>query len=180
MLDPSPGILLVAALALLFASSAWHKTRSVPEFAAVLTAYRVLPAAVSRRIAWAVPLLELTIAAALLWQPSRRAAAVAGIALLIAYAGGIALNLARGRRDLDCGCAGAGNRRSIAGWMVWRNLSLAACLGVAAMPWVPRTLVATDALTIAGGLAVAALLYMTLDRLLGQVKPRSAALRGAR
>ncbi len=180
MLDPSPGILLVAALALLFASAAWHKARSVSEFTAVFVAYRVLPAAVSGRIAWAVPMLELAIAAALPWEPSRRAAAVAGIVLLIAYAGGIALNLARGRRDLDCGCAGAGNRRSIAGWMVWRNLLLAACLGVAAMPWSPRTLDAIDVLTIAGGLAVAVLLYLTLDRLLGQVMPRSAALRGAR
>ena len=64
--------------------------------------------------------------------------------------------------------------------MVWRNVLLAAALAVAALPWAPRTLVATDALTITGGLAVAVLLYMTLDRLLGQVMPRAAALRGGR
>jgi hypothetical protein len=180
MLDPAAGILLAAALALLFASAAWHKLRALAQFTAVFVAYRVLPPAVSGRIAWTVPALELAIAAALPWEPSRRAASVAGAAILTAYAGGIALNLARGRRDLDCGCAGPGDRRPIAGWMLWRNLLLAAALGIAAMPWSPRALVVLDILTIAGGLAVAALLYVALDRLLGQVMPRSAALKGAR
>jgi len=180
MLDPAAGIPLLAALALLFASAAWHKLRALPQFRAVLVAYRVLPAAVSGRVAWIVPLLELAVAAALAWPATRPAATAAGAALLVAYAGGIALNLARGRRDLDCGCAGPGDRRPIALWMVARNLLLAACLGIAAVPWSPRALVAVDILTIGGALAVAVLLYAALDRLLGQVMPRSAALKGAR
>ena len=179
MLDPSPGILLVAALVLLFASAAWHKARALTEFTAVFVAYRMLPAAIGRRVAWLVPALEFAVAAGLPWAWSRPAAAIAGSALLIAYAGGIALNLARGRRDLDCGCAGPGDRRPIAGWMVGRNLLLIAALGLAAMPWSPRALIAVDALTIAGGLAVAVFLYTALDRLLGQVMPRAAALKGA-
>jgi hypothetical protein len=63
---------------------------------------------------------------------------------------------------------------------VWRNLLLGAALAAAGLPWAARTLVWTDAITAAGGLALIALLYVTLDRLLGQVMPRTAALRGAR
>jgi hypothetical protein len=38
----------------------------------------------------------------------------------------------------------------------------------------------TDAITVGGGLTVLALLYVALDRLLGQVMPRTAVLRGVR
>jgi hypothetical protein len=64
--------------------------------------------------------------------------------------------------------------------MVWRNLALAAALAAAGMPWTPRALGWTDLITVAGGVAVLVLLYVALDRLLGQVMPRTAALRGAR
>ena len=84
MLDPAPGMLLVATFALLFASAAWQKARVRSEFTAVFVAYRVLPTALARRVAWVVPLVEIAIAASLLWDPSRRAAAVAGIAVLLA------------------------------------------------------------------------------------------------
>ena len=76
--------------------------------------------------------------------------------LLIAYSAGIALNFARGRRELDCGCGAAGNRRSIAPWMVWRNLLLALALGLAALPWIARPLGGLDVLTLIGGLTAAA------------------------
>jgi hypothetical protein len=58
--------------------------------------------------------------------------------------------------------------------MVWRNLFFAAALATAALPWSPRPLTLTDALTIVAGLAAAALLYAAVDRLLGDVRPRIA------
>jgi hypothetical protein len=124
-----------------------------------------------------VPLLELTLAAGLLAPASRAACACAGAGLLVLYAFAIALNLARGRRELACGCGGANERRPIAAWMVWRNLLLAAILAVAALPAAARPLEAVDLLTVGGGLAVAALLYMSADALLGRVAPRSARWR---
>jgi len=96
--------------------------------------------------------------------------------VLIVYAFGMAINLARGRRDLDCGCGTARDRRSIAAWMVWRNLFLAAALGIAAFPWSPRPLDLSDLLTVMGGLTVGVILYLALDRLLGDVAPRAAIL----
>jgi hypothetical protein len=40
-------------------------------------------------------------------------------------------------------------------------------------------MVAVDALTVAAGMATAALLYVSLDRLLGQVLPRAQLLQGS-
>jgi hypothetical protein len=178
MIDPAIGALLAGAFALLFVSAALHKLLHRAEFSEAFRAYAVLPPELAR-LAGLVPLLELTVGVALLAGGSRAGAAAAGAALLVVYASAIAINLARGRRDLSCGCGGPNDRRPIAAWMVWRNLLLAALLAVTLLPWVARPLGAADALTIGAGTAVTALLYMSLDALLGSVAPRSAALRGA-
>jgi hypothetical protein len=179
MLDPAIGFLLLGCFALLFVSAALQKLRALPRFAEVLRAYRVLPAG-AVRIAVLLPLLELTLALALLVPSTRMAAAGAGAALLALYAGGIALNLARGRRDLACGCGGSDEARPIAPWMVVRNLLLASLLAATLLSWQVRTLMATDLLTVAGGVTVATLLYASLDRLLGRVVPQTAAFGGSR
>jgi hypothetical protein len=179
MLDPAIGFLLLGCFALLFASAALQKLRALPRFVEVLRAYRVLPAA-AMQLAVLVPLLELTLGLALLVPVTRMAAAGAGAALLALYAGAIALNLARGRRDLACGCGGPDEARPIAPWMVVRNLVLASLLVATLLSWQVRTLLATDLLTVAGGVTVATLLYASLDRLLGRMVPRSAAFGGSR
>ena len=177
MLDPAFGYLIVAGIALLFASAGAHKLRDLARFADAFAAYRMLPDALARRLAWLIPVLELSVAASLLWEPSRRTAVIAGIILLIAYASGLSVNLLRGRRDLDCGCGSARDRRAIAAWMVWRNLILAAAAGISLLPWPPRSFVLTDLLTVMGGLAVGATLYAAVDRLLGDVAPKAMILR---
>jgi Methylamine utilisation protein MauE len=179
MLDPAIGYLLLGCFALLFLSAALQKLRALPRFAEVLHAYRVLPAG-AVRLAVLLPLLELTLGLALLVPSTRMAAAGAGAALLALYAGAIALNLARGRRDLACDCGGFDEVRPIAPWMVVRNLLLASLLVATLLSWQVRTLLPTDLLTVAGGVAVATLLYASLDRLLGRVVPRTAAFGGSR
>lgn len=177
MIDPVPALLILFGVAVLFADAAIHKLRNLPTFAETFAAYRLLPDAAARRLAWIVPWAEAVVAAALLWPASRFWAVPSAILIFAAYASALALNLARGRRDLDCGCAGPGRRRPIAAWMVWRNLVLAAALGFASLPSSPRPLAAADVLTLAGGLAAAIALYGAVDRLLGDVAPRAEALR---
>jgi len=179
MLDPAIGTLILGCCAVLFASSALHKLRSPGRFAQVLRAYRLLPEALVS-LAPVVPLLELCVALALLWPPVRAAGVLLGVALLIAYAAAIALNLRRGRADLACGCGGPDEARPIAPWMVGRNLLLAALLAGTLIPWRGRALLATDLLTVGAGVAVATLLYVSADRLLGRVAPRAAMLGGPR
>lgn len=174
MLDPAIGTLLAGCYALLFASAALHKLLDLRSFAAVLDAYALLPGL--GRLAPAVPVAELSVAAGVLAGSARLWGAFGGAMLLCAYAGAIALNLRRGRTDLACGCGGPNERRPIARWMVWRNLALALALGGAALPWSHRPMLAMDALTVAAGVATAAFLYVSLDRLLGQVLPRAQLL----
>src|SRR6266478_3681780 len=167
MIDPAIGAMLAGALALLFVSAAFNKLRSLQRFAEVFRAYRLLPDGVAR-LAWLVPALELTVGVGLLARRSRAGASAA-----------IAINLQRGRRDLASGCGGPHERRPIAAWMVWRNLLLAGLLGALLLPWSARPMAVADAVTIGAGTAVAALLYMSLDRLLAQITPRTALLRGS-
>jgi hypothetical protein len=177
VLDPAFGYLIIAGIALLLTTAGAHKARDLARFAEAFAAYRVLPEAFARRVAWLIPSLELGLAASLLWEPSRRAAAVAAIAVLMAYASGLGINLVRGRRDLDCGCGTARDRRPIAGWMVWRNLMLAAVVGITVLPWSPRAFTLIDLLTVMGGLLVGVSLYAAVDRLLGDVAPKAMLLR---
>ena len=170
MIDPAVGVLLAGAFALLFASAALHKFLDPERFGAAFRAYELVPVP----LAWVsrfVPMLELAIAVALLPAGSRGGAAVAGAVLLLAYGGAIAVNLGRGRRDLDCGCSGPSERRPIDMWMVWRNLLLAALLAALRLPWAPRPFSAVDALTVGAGTAVVALLYMSVDALFGRAAP---------
>ncbi len=178
MIDPAAGYLIVCGVALLFALAGSHKLRNLAVFTEVLCEYRVLPEPLARRSAWLIPAVELGIALALPWQACRPWALIAAIGVLIAYASGISLNIARGRRGLDCGCGASGNRRAIAPWMVWRNLVFSLALGVAALPWIARPLSGLDVLTVIGGLTAAAMLYATIDRLLGDVAPKTIALMG--
>jgi Methylamine utilisation protein MauE len=177
MIDPAVGALLAGAFALLFASAALHKLSDLPHFAQVLNAYRLVPETLAP-LARLVPVLELSVAAGLLLRGARAGACVSGALLLLLYAAAIGINLARGRRDLACGCGGPNDRRPIARWMIVRNLVLALVLMGLLLPWSSRPLGAADALTIGVGTAVAALLYMSLDSLLGRIAPRAAELRG--
>jgi len=179
LLDPALGCLIVAAAALLFAGASLHKARRIRRFTQIFAAYRVLPDAWAQRLAWLVPCIEGTIAVAVAWPATRRAALLAGVAALLVYAAAIGVNLLRGRSDLDCGCGAARERRRIAAWMVWRNLALAAALGVALLPWRSRPWDPTDVITLVGGLIVSVTLYAAVDRLLGLVTPRGMMLRRA-
>ena len=178
MTDPAVATLLAGAFALLFASAALHKFRDLAVFAQLLAAYRLLPERVN--VAPLVPLAEVAVAAGLLVPATRAAAALGGAALLLLYAAALGVNLARGRRDLSCGCGGASERRPIAPWMVVRNLACAALLTTLALPVGTRPLEAVDALTIAAGVAVAGFLYTAADLLLGRIRPRGLAMRGPR
>lgn len=178
MLDPAVGTLIDLSGASLFASAAAHKTRRFGEFAESFAAYRVVPARWAGVAAHAVPILEVAVCAALLLPAEHARGTLAASGLLIAYAAAIALNLARGRRELDCGCAAPGRRRPIAAWMVWRNLTLAFILGSAASPWTARALEAADYLTVVGGLSAVVLLYLAVDRLAADVAPKGMAFRG--
>jgi hypothetical protein len=177
-MDPAVQLIARGALALLFGWSAAHKLRDVEGFRAALEGYELLP----RR--WAVPagaLLiagEVGVAAGLLLPRVAPVAALGAAALLVLYAGAIAVNLRRGRHDIDCGCGGPAGRQPISAALVVRNGVLAAAAIGSALPAQSRSLTWLDGTTVVAAVATLALLYAAVDGLLLNRRdhsPRSGA-----
>ena len=163
-MDPVFDLIIRAALGVLFVVAAWHKLRDPRRFAATLGEYRLLPAPFAPAAAACVVLAELGAVVALLLWP--RGGAAAAAALLAVYASAIAVNLARGRRHIDCGCAGPAARREISAWMVARNAVVAvAALAAAVLPMEARELVWLDACTIVAATALLAACWSATDHL---------------
>jgi hypothetical protein len=177
-IDPVFGALIAISFAVLFASAAMHKWRNLRSFEEAFAAYALLPQLTRRRLTWLVPLSETIVAVGLLARVSRAGSAIVGAVLLLGYAGAIALNLQRGRRDIACGCGGPDQRRPIAGWMAWRNLALALLLGIAVCPLNGRAITWMDGATITFGAAAATVVYLCVDRL-GQLAGRGRALQSS-
>src|SRR2546428_13263493 len=112
-MDPAIDATLRAALGLLFLVAAVHKLRDFGRFRATLAEYRLLPRAVLPVAAGLVLVAELSVAAMLVTPARGAPGPLAACAILVVYATAIAINLARGRRHIDCGCAGPAGRRPI-------------------------------------------------------------------
>lgn len=183
-LDPAIADLVAVALSLLFAKAAVDKFMDLARFRQLLEAYDLLPAKLAEYGAVVVPAIESALAVGLLLGcfgvGSRPLAGLLAACVLGAYGVAIALNLLRGRKDLDCGCAPAGERRPIAAWMPARNAVLALSALTLTLPIGTRDLGFADMPLLLGGVITCALLYATLDFLLGKVAPTTANLRVSR
>jgi hypothetical protein len=174
-LDPVLGLALRGGLALLLGSAAWHKLRDLGAFRSALEGYRLLPEPLLGFAALALIAAEIVSAGALVRAPTGGYAAAALLAL---YSLAIGVNLARGRREIDCGCFGPAARQPLSLALVLRNLVLLALALACALPETPRPLVWVDALTIAAALGFGALVHGSVNALLANA-PRLRALRDA-
>ncbi|HEY5568720.1 MAG TPA: MauE/DoxX family redox-associated membrane protein [Gammaproteobacteria bacterium] len=166
-LDPVVSISVSYALAVLWLTAAVHKAAGFGGFLGTLRAYRIVP----RALLWPCALIIIGVEAGLgiaLLAPIERALPLAAAAgLLTLYAAAIGVNLARGRRYIDCGCTGPGLRHPLGAWMVWRNLALAAAaLAAGGLPVADRPLLWVDALSISATVGVLMAMYATLNRLI--------------
>lgn len=172
MLDPALALCVSLAGALLFGTAAAHKLRDPRLFAATLAEYRLLPHPLVWPAALAIIALECALTFGFCWPATRAASGAAAAALLLIYAAGIGANLARGRRDLDCGCSG--RPQPIGAWLLARNGLLAVALASLTLPVAPRSLAAADIASACAALLVATLLYLSANLLLGRAPPRHA------
>ncbi|MEQ8493000.1 MAG: MauE/DoxX family redox-associated membrane protein, partial [Gammaproteobacteria bacterium] len=150
-LDPVLQLTALAALALVFASAAWHKLRDLLAFELALEAYALLPGWLLRPFARALPLAELTAVALLLFAPTRGAGSVLALALLALVTGAVALNLLRGRTDVGCGCGGIEDEQTLSWALVARNLLLALLGATGLAATTPRALLWLDYLSVGAG-----------------------------
>jgi hypothetical protein len=179
MIDPVIELILCAVLALLFAAAAWHKVSEHGRFTASLGAYALVPTLLVAPSALLLPVLEGALAVGLLHAPTRQPAAIASMALLALYTGAIVVNLARGRRQIDCGCFAASARIALSPWLVARNLVLIGAAGLLVAPVRARTLVWIDAFTVMAAVLALWLLATAAQRL-AQTGPALERLGGHR
>lgn len=165
----SPAFLWTAALLLagIFLPSAWSKLRAMDELEGIVADYRLLPEPLVRPVARALPIAEIAAGLLLLWPATRAAGALLAMALLLLFAFAMAVNLARGRREIDCGCF-LGRQKERIGWLlVARNLllvALAAPLTIVEPAAAPGLLDLLTVLFAAGSLLA---LYAAFSRLAG-------------
>jgi hypothetical protein len=175
LIDPAISWTIAISLAVLFVSAASHKLRDPARFREVLRNYRLLTEILVPTAAVLLIALELTAVVLLLVVDTRMAGALLSAGMLAIYAVAMAINLLRGRVNLDCGCLGIGARQPVRWWMVGRNVALAAIALLTVPPMMPRELTALDGVTIACATLSLALLY-TAQSLLGAAGVR---LRGS-
>ncbi|BCX17877.1 MAG: hypothetical protein KatS3mg117_1559 [Geminicoccaceae bacterium] len=118
--------LVAFLLAGIFLPSAWSKLRAIDEFTGIVADYRLLPGPLVEPVARLLPILEVATGLLVLLPPVWPVAAALATGLLLLFALAMAINLARGRREIDCGCY-LGRQKERIGWpLVVRNLLLAA------------------------------------------------------
>ncbi|WP_136162682.1 MauE/DoxX family redox-associated membrane protein [Sphingomonas flavalba] len=170
MLDPFLLLLARAALGGLMLAAALHKLSEPARFADAVDGYRLVPAPLIRPTAWAIMLAELAAALAVLWPVGEAwRAGLGGVAgLMLAYAAAMAINLLRGRSNVDCGCLGFGAAKRIRWAMVGRGGALAAVSALVALaPAAVRPLLWIDWFGVGVGLLCVLLLYIAFDAIIG-------------
>ncbi len=177
-LDPTLALTAMLLLAAIFASAAMTKLRALDQFAGVVENYALLPAPLLRPVVLLLPAVELAAAVGLLVPATRPYAAAVLVLLLLIFAAAMAINLRRGRRDIDCGCHLGLLKQRISWPLVVRNLLVALfALVLLAGGAVPRSLGALDWFTVLVATSAMLLLYGAVGRLFGLMP---ASLEGAR
>lgn len=174
-LDPTLAWVLRWALAGVWLLAAVHKAADPGAFRAAVAGYRLVPGPLAGAVARTLFCIELAVAAGLVIPATSGRAGLAGAALLALYAGAMTVNLARGRRDLDCGCSAPGTARPLGEELLVRNGVLAALSLVAALPPASRQLEWLDGFTVAAGAATLLLLHFGTEVALANA-PRSRSL----
>lgn len=165
LIDPAISMALSVSLAALFAASAAHKARDYSEFAGVVRDYRVAPDALAPLVSRIVIASEAMIAIGLLVPASRAVAAFFGAGLFLVYGVAIAVNLARGRTEIDCGCSFGGTSERLTPVLIVRNLILAGLALASAAPAGARDLLWFDYASILLVAAASAALYVAFESL---------------
>jgi hypothetical protein len=173
-MDPLLELTLAWAMAALFAASTAHKLAALAEWPGVVRNYRLLPEALTVPAAGALLTAAALTAAALLWPATRWLGACAAAAQLLVFAAAIAINLRRGRTNIDCGCFGSRLRHRLSVWMVARNLLLALLALGLLLPGRPRELAALDIVTALAVVATLSFLFPVLAVVLRPPPPTFA------
>jgi hypothetical protein len=158
------GVIVLAIdmlIGLVFLTAAVGKMRNWQQFVGVVGNYRLLPEVLIAPVAYALPPLEAVLGAALLLHVGSPWPQWVALGLLLLFGAAMAVNMRRGRREIDCGCFQSALRQPLSWTLVVRNLALALVSGLAALA--PPLLV--DTWILINAMLVTAVLFMLLQTL---------------
>ena len=164
-------------IALLFALAAWSKIKSVSVFRATLADYQLFPPGFVAPVAILVIVLEIAIAFGAWFSATAPWVMTAAMVLLLLYASAIAINLIRGRKDIDCGCTGPAVRQSLSSWLLVRNTVLASIASVGVNIPAARESGLFDLVLVAVIIGAGTAIYAAANQLMANA-PRLDALDG--
>ena len=174
-IDPSIALACRLLGALVFATAVAGKITHRHELAGVVANYRLLPEALSVPAAWGTVALEILVVLSLVGGLYLKAGVALAIALLSLFAVAMAINLVRGRREIDCGCFQSGLRQTLSGGLIGRNLVLSAALSSLFVATTPLAAPLQWVDGVGAGIAAYSL-YRAFDQLLALLRS-SAELR---
>ena len=163
--DPSVPLAARVLGALVFVAAVYGKLRHRTEFIGVVANYRLLPQGLVRPAAWLVMGLEALVVLSLAGDCGLVWGAALATALLAGFAVAMAINLVRGRKEIDCGCFRSTLRQPLSVALVARNL----VLGAVILPLVVTVSRNMEFLQWLDGLAAGSvlfLLYQSFDQLM--------------
>jgi len=163
MIDPLTVLVLSTSLGLLFFMAAKHKLNSPGRFTAQLAAYELVPSAILPGLARAIPAAEMVVVFLILVPITRPWAGVLAGGLLASYTVAMAINLLRGRDDIDCGCGGQPQMLSY--WLLLRNAALIICCLLLVIPSTDRALVWVDFMLLTLMIAALSCAYLLVEQL---------------
>jgi uncharacterized membrane protein len=167
MVDPAFASLAILLLAVVFGAAALAKLKDLDMFQGVVAQYRLLPAVLVQPFVSVLPVVELGAALGLLLPATRALAAATLVGLLVLFGTAMAINLARGRSDIDCGCFIGVHKQRISWALVVRNLALVGFGVMLLVEDTGRPLATLDWVTIGAAAASLLLLYEAIGRLFG-------------
>jgi hypothetical protein len=160
LMDPAISLALSLPLAALLLAGAAHKALEFGAFVRAVRDYRLAPNAAAPLIATAAVTAEIAASAGLVWPTTRAMAGFLAAGLFLAYGAAIAINLARGRKEIDCGCSFGRGGKGLSALLLWRNGALALAAAAATLPSSSRAVGLFDLLSIAFFGATLAALYL--------------------
>lgn len=122
---------IVGFVGLLFLQAGLAKWQQREEFGAVVANYNILPEQISMTLGRWLPGCEVILGMGLLSVSATAAGPILvwmAVGLLLLFASAMAINLVRGRKQINCGCGVGGMNRDLSWGKVTENLCLSGLL----------------------------------------------------
>lgn len=148
-------------IALVLITAGVGKIQHWAEFLGVVANYRLLPGSLVKAVGYALPPVEIALGVSLFIPPLSPWTSLCVGALLIAFAAAMAINIARGRRHIDCGCFQSALKQSLSWTLVVRNVVLTFLIVISGL--MPETLL--RAASAVEAVATGTILFIVLQTL---------------